>query len=339
MLQNELKPIALTMGEPASIAPEITLKAWLSLRSEASASFLFIGDARLLADTAKALGQSIPIKQVAAASKALSVFAQSLPVLDLPLAKANIPGEPDPANAPAVEGAIRRAAELALRHETDAIVTNPVQKASLYRAGFAYQGHTDFLGALAKPTQTEPVMMLAAKDVRTVPVTVHVPLKDVVSRLSEDLIVRQTRTVAHDLTRYFGITHPRIAVSGLNPHAGEDGMIGEEEMTIIAPAVSRLRKEGFAVFGPYPADTLFLPETRPQYDAVICMYHDQALIPVKTLGFHDGVNITLGLPFIRTSPDHGTALQLAGKGKADPASLIRAIRIARSMADCSQVRR
>jgi 4-hydroxythreonine-4-phosphate dehydrogenase len=214
------------------------------------------------------------------------------------------------------------------------VCTNPIGKATLYDAGFAFQGHTDFLADLARKRghEAEPVMMLVANDLRTVPVTVHIALKDVPSRLTSDAIVSQARIVARDLKHRFGIARPRLAVTGLNPHAGEGGAMGREEETIVAPAIETLRNEGFDVVGPLSADTAFHDEARAGYDAIVCMYHDQALIPVKTLDFHGGVNVTLGLPFVRTSPDHGTALSLAGTGKANPKSLIAALELAHTMA-------
>jgi 4-hydroxythreonine-4-phosphate dehydrogenase len=213
------------------------------------------------------------------------------------------------------------------------VVTNPIQKETLYQAGFAHQGHTDYLAHLAQTRghAAEPVMMLVAKDLRTVPITVHIALKDVPSALTQDLIARQVRVTGQDLTRRFGIARPRLGLTGLNPHSGEGGAMGSEEQTVIIPALARLQSEGYDVTGPIPADTAFHPEARAQFDAILCMYHDQALIPVKTLDFHGGVNVTLGLPFVRTSPDHGTALSLAGKGTANPASLKAALAMAAAM--------
>jgi 4-hydroxythreonine-4-phosphate dehydrogenase len=215
-----------------------------------------------------------------------------------------------------------------------ALVTNPIQKEALYSAGFRHQGHTDYLAALAAKRGHRPheVMMLVARDLRAVPMTVHIPFKDVPAALSMGMIVTQAHVVANDLQKYFGIARPRLAFTGLNPHAGENGTMGQEELTLIIPAINQLRSAGLTITGPLPADTAFHEEARATYDAILCMYHDQALIPVKTLDFHGGVNVTLGLPFIRTSPDHGTALGIAGTGKANPRSLIAALKLAGEMA-------
>jgi 4-hydroxythreonine-4-phosphate dehydrogenase len=324
-------PLALTLGEPAGIGPDITLLAWQ--RREPGGVFLVIGNRECLARRARLIGAEVPLAAIAGPGEAAAVFDQALPVLDMPLAAQPMPGSLDPATAPGVLGAIETAVALALDGAVAGVVTNPINKDALYRAGFAYQGHTDFLAHLARQAgyDAEPVMMLSAGSFRTVPLTVHIPLKDVAGAISEDLILRQARVVARDLSGLIG-GPVRMAVAGLNPHAGENGAIGTEERDIIAPAIARLKGEGLDVTGPLSADTLFHDEVRGRFDVFVCMYHDQALIPVKTIGFHEGVNTTLGLPFVRTSPDHGTALALAGSGDANPSSLLAALRLARQLA-------
>lgn len=324
-----MPPLAVTMGEPAGIGGEITLAAWRALRTEGPAFFVLDDPARLLA-ISESIGLPTPIACVSGPEEAAGCFADALPVLPLMLPQPVIPGRPDPRNAPAVIGAIERAAALVRNGDACAIVTNPISKSALYGAGFAYPGHTEFLAALAGAG--EPVMMLAAPGLRCVPVTVHVALKDAIWMLSSDLIVRTGRIVAAGLARDFGIAEPRLAVSGLNPHAGEGGALGTEDRDIVAPAIERLAAEGIAVKGPLPADTMFTPAMRASYDAALCMYHDQALIPLKTLDMAHGVNVTLGLPIVRTSPDHGTAFDIAGQGRADPGSLIAALRMAAGIA-------
>jgi 4-hydroxythreonine-4-phosphate dehydrogenase len=331
---SQLKPIALTSGEPASVAPEITSKAWATLKNEVSLTFFLIGDADYFAARAKAAGFPLPVTKIAMIGEASSRFHSSLPVLHRPLATHPTPGIVDGKTAPSVIAAIDEAVALALAGEVSAIVTNPIQKAALYSAGFKHQGHTDYLAFLAarQGHPAQEVMMLVAADLRAVPVTVHIPLKDVAAALTQEMIVAQGFAVANGLKRYFGISAPRLACTGLNPHAGENGAMGREEQTVIAPALRQLREAGIDVSGPVSADTAFHPEARAGYDAILCMYHDQALIPAKTLDFHGGVNVTLGLPFIRTSPDHGTALGIAGTGKANAQSLIAALRLASEMA-------
>jgi 4-hydroxythreonine-4-phosphate dehydrogenase len=279
----------------------------------------------------------VPVVQVASASEAASAFAKALPVLPCPLAEPVVAGQPSSAAAPAITGAIERAVALTLSGEASAVVTNPIAKHVLASAGFAYPGHTEFLGALAqgRGLAASPVMMLCGADLRVVPVTIHIPLARVPSAVTTPLIEEAARITAAGLTRYFGIASPRLALTGLNPHAGEEGMLGHEDHDIVAPAIAALRAEGFDVTGPHPADTLFHARARQGYDAALAMYHDQALIPLKTLAFDEGVNVTLGLPFIRTSPDHGTAFDIAGTGAARPDSLIAALRLAAAMAERS----
>lgn len=327
-------PIVLTCGEPAGIAPEISAKAWLALRETSAARFFLIGDDDYFSRRAAQAGVSIATTKISAPQEAREIFPTALPVLHRPLAAHPKAGVIDPATAKGVIAAIDEGVALVMVGKAAALVTNPIQKEALYSAGFRHQGHTDYLASLASKSGPKPheVMMLVARDLRTVPLTVHIPLKDVLGALDAGMIMSQAHVVARDLQKYFGIMKPRIAFTGLNPHAGENGTMGREEQTIIIPAIKQLRAEGLTVLGPLPADTAFHEEARANYDAILCMYHDQALIPVKTLDFHGGVNVTLGLPFIRTSPDHGTALGIAGTGKANPQSLIAALELAGEMA-------
>ena len=323
-------PLLLTCGEPAGIAPEITGAAWQALRGEPDAAFLLLGDAEYW----QARNPGLPIRAVKTPSEASAVFAEALPVLHRPLAEQPIAGTISKLTAPQVIAAIDEAVEMAMRGEVAGIVTNPIQKEALYGAGFRHQGHTDYLAHLSAlhGHRVQEVMMLVAEDLRAIPITVHIPLKDVPAALTAEAIIAQARVTARDLSRHFGIAKPRLAFTGLNPHAGENGTMGREEITVIRPALEVLKAEGLHVLGPLPADTAFHAEARSAYDAILCMYHDQALIPVKTLDFHGGINVSLGLPFIRTSPDHGTALGIAGKGVANPKSLVAALRLAARMA-------
>jgi 4-hydroxythreonine-4-phosphate dehydrogenase len=333
------RALALTLGEPAGIGPDIAIRAWLAREREAAPPFLFVGDPDLLLRRAETLGAEIRTVRVEPAD-AVAAFAEALPcVVDAPVV-AGKPGALDPADAPAVIDSIRRSVALVRSGEAAAVVTNPIQKKALQSVGFPFPGHTEFLGALSLElygVRAEPVMMLAGPDLRVVPVTIHIPIARVPAALSTELIVRTGEIVARDLDRRFGIARPRLAVSGLNPHAGEEGMLGEEDAAIVRPAVEALRAAGIDAVGPLPADTMFHAEARKTYDAALCMYHDQALIPIKTLAFDEGVNVTLGLPFVRTSPDHGTALSLAGTGKAKATSLIAALRMADARASRERV--
>ncbi len=325
-------PLAVTLGDPAGVGPEIVAKAWAALRN-AGAPFLVIGDFRTVAAAA---GQSVLLTRVGSAAEAAFVFPNALPVLDLPLAAPAEPGTPSPLHAPAIVGWIETAVAMALAGEVGGVVTAPIAKAPLYEAGFKFPGHTEFLADLtaAAPMAEArgPVMMLAAGDLRTALVTIHEPYAKAPGLLTIERIVNTALVTAQALRRDFGLANPRLVVAGLNPHAGESGQIGREEVDIIAPAVARLRDLGVDATGPRSADTMFHAEARAGYDAAICMYHDQALIPVKMLDFWGGVNITLGLPVVRASPDHGTGFDIAGKGLARPDSLIAAIRIAADIA-------
>jgi 4-hydroxythreonine-4-phosphate dehydrogenase len=322
-------PLAVTMGEPAGIGGELSLKAW-SMRGRGDRPFFVLDDARRLAALAEKLGLDVPIREVDRPADAADVFDTALPVLPVRLRAPVQAGQPDTANAPATLEAIERGVELAMAGEVAGLVTNPIQKKTLQNAGFRHPGHTEYLAELAGGVDV--AMMLACPALRVVPVTIHLSLADAVSRLDADKIVRAGRITAAGLRSLFGIDKPRLAVAALNPHAGEQGSMGDEESRIIAPAIAALRADGIDARGPSPADTLFHAAARSGYDAVLCMYHDQALIPIKTVDFAGGVNVTLGLPFVRTSPDHGTALDIVGTGRADPTSLIASLHMADDMA-------
>ncbi|GAB6054433.1 4-hydroxythreonine-4-phosphate dehydrogenase PdxA [Magnetospira thiophila] len=323
--------LALSMGEPAGIGGEITLKAWLRSRSEPVPPFFLIDDADRMARMAATLGPSIPVQPIESPDQAGEVFGQALPVLHRPLPAPVVPGRLDPANGPAVIAAIETAVALTQAGRAAAVVTNPIHKQALHQVGFDFPGHTEFLAHLASQS-TRPVMMLACPELRVIPVTIHVSLAEAARGLTTEAII-ETATITHDaLRRDFGIDRPRLAIAGLNPHAGEGGAMGSEEAQVVAPAVAALRRAGIDARGPLPADTMFHARARATYDVALCMYHDQALIPIKTIDFDGGVNVTLGLPFVRTSPDHGTALDLAGSGQANESSLLAALRLAGAMA-------
>jgi 4-hydroxythreonine-4-phosphate dehydrogenase len=323
-------PLALTLGEPAGIGPDLTLAVWRRRVELDLPPFYIIGDVDFLKARARTLGLDVPLT-VVAPSQAPAAFERALPVVPLDLAVTAAPGKPDASSAPAAIASIRRAVADVMAGEAAAVVTNPVAKNVLYRSGFAEPGHTEFLARLATEATGKPwrpVMMLWSSELAVVPVTIHLPLKDVVAALTTELIVETGRIVAHDLSARFGVARPRIAIAGLNPHAGEDGGLGAEDHAIVAPAVAQLKAEGIDAIGPLPADTMFHERARAGYDVAMCMYHDQALIPIKTLAFDHAVNVTLGLPFVRTSPDHGTAFDIAGTGRADPTSLVAALALA-----------
>jgi 4-hydroxythreonine-4-phosphate dehydrogenase len=328
-----VKPLALTLGEPAGIGPDIAIKAWLRRNELKLPAFYLLGDRDFLARRAKILGLKLDLAEVDA-EQADSAFASALPIVATGRVATAQPGRPDDTSAEAALASIRYAVADVVAGRAGAVVTNPIAKSVLYRAGFRHPGHTEFLAELAASggQVPQPVMMLWSPALAVVPVTIHLPLRDAVAMLSSDLIVTTARILVADLKAWFGIAAPRLAVTGLNPHAGEDGTLGTEDQEIVAPAVEILRAEGIEVRGPLPADTLFHDAARKTYDCAICMYHDQALIPIKTIAFEDAVNVTLGLPFIRTSPDHGTAFDIAGTGRANPASLIAALRLAARMA-------
>lgn len=324
-------PLVVTMGDPAGIGGDITLSAWLKRDRLDIPPFVVLDDPERLRTLAARLNLTIPIVEVSSCAEAVLAFDHALPVLAIPLPEPVTLGKPDPRNAPAILASIDRAVALVQAGEARAVVTNPIAKSVLYAAGFRHPGHTEYLAHLAG-LSTAPIMMLACKAVKVIPVTVHLSLRDAVEALSHDAIVHAGQVTALALKTSFGIAHPRIAVAALNPHAGENGDLGREEIDIIAPAVAALKAQGIAAFGPQPADTLFHPDALKTFDACLCMYHDQALIPIKTLDFHRGVNVTLGLPFVRTSPDHGTAFSLAGTGLARDDSLCAALKLADEMA-------
>jgi 4-hydroxythreonine-4-phosphate dehydrogenase len=326
--------LALTQGDPAGIGPDITLMAWKNRAAGRIPPFLYLGDPVILAARAQRLGLSVPIEE-AATSTARDTFDRALPVLSMSAGSTVAPGNPDSATASGTIGAIERAVELALTGKVAGVVTNPIAKSVLYEAGFKFPGHTEFLadlGQRATGQPVTPVMMIAGPELRTIPVTIHIPLRQVPDVLTTRMVYETGRIADHDLRARFGLAAPRLAISGLNPHAGENGALGLEDDAVVAPAVAQLRAEGIDAFGPLPGDTMFHTAARKTYDVAICMYHDQALIPAKALGFDDAVNVTLGLPFIRTSPDHGTAFSLAGTGTARPTSLIAALHMAAEMA-------
>lgn len=328
------RPIALTMGDPAGIGPDISLAVWARRETRATPPFLLIGDPAVLSARAKALGQAVRITETDCHG-ACAAFPDALPVLPVRCAAPVVAGLPDAGNASAVTAAIDTAVQLVVAGEATAVATNPIAKAVLYEAGFRFPGHTEYLAHLAEKangTPVLPVMMLAGPKLRAVPVTIHIPLKDVPGALTQELIHQTCAITAADLRSRFGLAKPRLAVAGLNPHAGEGGALGLEDDALIRPVIDRLRAEGLDVVGPLPADTMFHDRARETYDAAICMYHDQALIPAKALGFDDSVNVTLGLPFIRTSPDHGTAFGISGKGIAREDSLLAALRLAAELA-------
>jgi 4-hydroxythreonine-4-phosphate dehydrogenase len=294
--------------------------------------FVALDDPGRLERLAHDLGLTVPVRAIADVGDAVGLFRTALPVLPIPLGAAVVPGRPDPANAAAVVASIERATQLALAGDAGGVVTNPINKAALYQVGFAYPGHTEFLAALTGVAGRE-IMMLASPMLRVVPVTVHVSLRDALAMLTTEMIVAASRTTAAALRRDFGIAAPRLAIAGVNPHAGEQGALGSEDAALVQPAIDVLRAEGIDVSGPWPPDTMFTAAARKRYDVAICMYHDQALIPLKTLDMDHGVNVTLGLPIVRTSPDHGTAFDIAGKGVADPTSLIAAIELGARLAE------
>ncbi len=326
-------PLAISMGEPAGIGPDLILTLYARRRELRIPPFIVYGNLTFLRQ--RALRLSLPVEMVLATpSDASSRFAKALPVADIEAEIPDTPGQTSPVGGEVVLEAIARATGDCLTRACRALVTGPINKAALKKVGFHHPGHTEYLADLCAgggdaPT---PVMMLAHDNLRVVPLTIHVPISEVPELITTQLVVRKGRIVAEGLRKCFGIAKPRIAVTGLNPHAGEEGTMGLEDRDEIAPAVALLRREGIEVSGPLPADTLFYAESWQNYDVVLAMYHDQALIPIKTLAFDEAVNVTLGLPILRTSPDHGTAFDLAGSGKANPNSMLAAINLADQMA-------
>ncbi len=330
-----MQPLALTLGEPAGIGPDLALAVWRRRAELDIPAFYLVADPGFLRRRADRLGLDVPVAIVTPAT-ALATFHAALPVVPIELEASAEPGRPDGSSAPAAIASIRRAVADVLAGSAAAVVTNPVAKNVLYDSGFAEPGHTEFLATLVQERTghwLRPVMLLWSPELAVVPVTIHLPLKDVFGQLSTGLIIETGRIVARDLRVRFGIARPRLAVAGLNPHAGEEGTLGDEDRSIVAPAVARLIADGLDVRGPLPADTMFHERARATYDAALCMYHDQALIPIKTLAFDYAVNVTLGLPFVRTSPDHGTAFDIAGTGRADATSLVAALKLAARLAN------
>jgi 4-hydroxythreonine-4-phosphate dehydrogenase len=327
-------PLALTLGEPAGIGPDLALTVWSRRRKLAPPAFYVVGDPAFLARRARALGLDVPIEAVTPRDAA-AAFGTALPVVRLAGGITAKPGLPDATSAGAAIGSIDAAVADVLAGRAGAVVTNPIAKSVLYRAGFTDPGHTEYLARLAARATGKtvmPVMMLWSPELAVVPVTIHVALKQAIAELTTRLIVDTGRIVARDLAARFGVARPRLALAGLNPHAGEDGTLGREDVEIVAPAVAALAAEGIDARGPLPADTMFHAAARATYDVALGMYHDQVLIPIKTLAFEHGVNVTLGLPFLRTSPDHGTAFDIAGTGRADPSSLLAALKLAARLA-------
>ena len=324
-------PLAVSIGDPAGIGPEIIAESWARRREYGLAPFFVVDGAGVLEAAAKARGLAMPVERVGSPSQAEHVFADALPVLGTEDG-AYTAGRPDPAGAALALHSLAEATRCALLGTASAVVTAPIAKAQLAQVGFEYPGQTEFLADVCGLEQEDAVMMLAGPSLRAVPLTVHCALSEVPGRLSQGLIEHRARIVARALRRDFGIDAPRLAVCGLNPHAGEGGRFGDEEARIITPAIEALQAEGLAITGPHPADALFTPRARQTYDAALAMYHDQALVPLKALDFDEGVNVTLGLPIVRTSPDHGTAFDIAGKGVADSGAMIAALRMAGEMA-------
>ncbi|MEZ5681882.1 MAG: 4-hydroxythreonine-4-phosphate dehydrogenase PdxA [Erythrobacter sp.] len=326
-----MAPLAVSIGDPAGIGPEIIVESWARRSQAGLAPFFVVGGAGVLEAAARSRGLSVPIAAIGDASEAIPRFDNALPVLGAEDAAAT-PGAPDEAGAALALHSLAEATRAALLGNASAVVTAPIAKAQLAMVGFEYPGQTEFLADVCGLEREDAVMMLAGPSLRAVPLTVHCALAEVPTRLSQDLIEHRSRIVAAALARDFGIASPRLAVCGLNPHAGEGGKFGDEEARIIAPAIEALRAEGLDVTGPHPADALFTPRARATYDAALAMYHDQALVPLKALDFDEGVNVTLGLPIVRTSPDHGTAFDIAGKNIANPGAMIAALRMAGAIA-------
>ena len=325
-----VSPLAVALGDPAGIGPEIVAKAWERRETEGLSPFFAVGDIRSVEAV-----WSGPIVRIGDPSQAASCFSVALPVIEVEDAGEIRPGEPNTPGTRCSLDALELAFGLARTGAASGLVTGPVAKAQLYAIGFDHPGQTEFIAERCGVAAANVVMMLAGPTLRTVPVTAHVPLASVAGLLSTELIVARGRTTARGLQRDFGIEHPRLAVAGFNPHAGEEGMIGREEIEFVLPAIEQLRADGIDIVGPLAPDTMFHARARAGYDAAICLYHDQALIPLKTLHFDDGVNLTLGLPIVRTSPDHGTAFDIAGQDRANPGAMIAAIAMA---ADCARRR-
>lgn len=327
MAQTPSGPLAVSLGDPAGIGPEVVAKCWDGRSEFNLPPFVAIGDPRSIAHVWDG-----PIELIDDPRQADSAFDYGLPLIQIAAADGDLPGQPSVSGAHCSLDSLEIAVGLARSGSASAVVTGPVSKEQLYAIGFAHPGQTEFVAERCGVGRGNVAMMLAGPTLRTVPVTTHLPLAEVAANISSALIEARGRTTLRGLQRNFGIADPTLAVSGLNPHSGEGGSLGREEIDLIEPAIAALRAEGWRVTGPHPADTMFHSAARARYDAALCMYHDQALIPLKALHFEDGVNVTLGLPIIRTAPDHGTAFDIAGQGRADAASLIAAVRMARQLA-------
>ena len=331
--KNELqkKIILITSGDPSSIAPEITIKALQSSKINKNIFPVIVTDPQLIQNYNDIIIDNWKINEIKDQSNFTDYKVNYFNIISIPINDIVRLGKPSIVNCEFIKSSILKCIELESKTSVSAIVTNPINKKIMYKSGFKYAGHTEFLASHSK-INTQPVMMLVAQDLKTVPLTIHVPISEVSGLISKELIIKTVKIVAKDLTEYFGINKPKIFITGLNPHAGENGEIGSEEQNIIIPAIKKIKNSNdFEIQGPFSADTLFSSEARKTYDVVICMYHDQALIPIKTIDFNNGVNVTLGLDFIRTSPDHGTGFDIAGKNNASPDSLIAAINLAYSM--------
>ena len=333
-MSKHIPPLAVSLGDPSGIGPDVLLKAWANKDSTPIPQFFVAGDQAFLERRALLLGLAIKFSDYQIGD----AITDALPVLDIRKELLGVASKPDSKDAAGTIKSIDTCVELTLAGKAAGVVTCPINKHVLYKAGFKQPGHTEYLAVLGEKhtnTNITPVMMLAGPELRTVPVTVHIALHEVPNKLTTEMIVEKAKITATDLNARFGIKSPRVAISGLNPHAGENGSMGKEDADIVAPAIEALKAEGINAWGPLPADTMFHQRARETYDVAICMYHDQALIPAKTLGFDDAVNVTLGLPFIRTSPDHGTAYDIAGTGKANPSSFIAALNMAHEMSQKS----
>ena len=325
------KIILITSGDPSSIAPEITIKALQSSKINKNIFPVIVTDPQLIQNYNDIIIDNWKINEIKDQSNFTDYKVNYFNIISIPINDIVRLGKPSIVNCEFIKSSILKCMELESKTSVSAIVTNPINKKIMYKSGFKYAGHTEFLASHSK-INTQPVMMLVAQDLKTVPLTIHIPISEVSGLISKELIIKTVKIVAKDLTEYFGINKPKIFITGLNPHAGENGEIGSEEQNIIMPAIRKIKNSNdFEIQGPFSADTLFSSEARKTYDVVICMYHDQALIPIKTIDFNNGVNVTLGLDFIRTSPDHGTGFDIAGKNNASPDSLIAAINLAYSM--------
>lgn len=338
--KKHCNPLAITIGDPAGIGPDIILSSWHRGQREPLHPFLVLGCPETLERRASVLGMNIPVSVIDKPSDVEQLFSRSLPVFPLEMENPEVSGKPDASSASMTIEAIDRAVRWTLSGDTAAVVTAPINKELLAQKGFSHSGHTEYLAHLCQKKNgaiPRPVMMLAAPTIRVVPVTVHIPLSEVPAKLSQDLIIETVEITENSLRTQFRISRPRIGITGLNPHAGESGLLGRDEIETVIPAIKTLKKKGLDVHGPLPADAAFQKRNRAQYDVIVAMYHDQALIPVKTIAFDEAVNVTLGLPIVRTSPDHGTAYDLAGSGKASPESFLAAIKMASDLSGQNQL--